>query len=110
MNNPGSVSTRMPRLARRLSLARDVLDVVPRQGQGQVTGARGAADLAEDGENLPVGGVIGDSRRRRDRFGRGEIVLGEGDQGLATDPQVLHRLAEFAQTRGESAEPASGSG
>ncbi|MGW4966116.1 hypothetical protein ACWEPL_53630 [Nonomuraea sp. NPDC004186] len=73
-----------------------MLDAVPRQGQ--VTGAQRAADLAEDGETVLVGGATEDSWRR-DRFGRGEILLGEGDEGLAADPQVLDRLAEFAQTR-----------
>ncbi|GAA3115714.1 hypothetical protein GCM10020001_038990 [Nonomuraea salmonea] len=31
----------------------------------------------------------------------GGIFLGEGDEGLAADPQVLDLLAELAQPRGE---------
>lgn len=46
--------------------------------------------------------MIGDSRRRPGRLGRGGILLGEGDECLAADPQVLDLLAEFAQTRGQS--------
>jgi hypothetical protein len=56
-------------------LGADVLDVVLAQGQvhgrGQATGAQGAADLAEDGENLLVGGVVGDRWWRRDGLDRG---------------------------------------
>lgn len=46
--------------------------------------------------------MIGDCRRRPGRLGRGGILLGEGDECLAADPQVLDLLAEFAQTRGQS--------
>ena len=64
----------------------------------QVTGAQGTAEVGEGGQDLLVGGVIGQRGRRPGRSRRlAVVVAGEGDEGLAGDLQVADRLAELAQ-------------
>jgi len=71
-----------------LELGADVLGVLGRdrqvQGHAQVAGSQGTAQVGEGGEDLLVGGVIGQRRRSgRLRGGLAVVVAGEGDQGLA---------------------------
>ena len=77
-----------------LELGADVLGVLGHdrqvQGQAQVTGPQGAAELGERGKDLLVSGVIGYRRRQPGRLcgGLAVVVPGEGDEGLAGDLQV----------------------
>jgi len=70
-------------------LGADVLGVLGHdrqvQGQAQVAGPQGTAELGERGKDLLVGGPAGYRRRRSGRLcgGLAVVVPGEGDQGLA---------------------------
>ncbi|MFI9595074.1 hypothetical protein [Nonomuraea sp. NPDC052265] len=80
-------------------LGTDVLDAVGGQRhihrQCQIAGGQRAAGRTEGGENLLVVGMI-EAGQRRDRLDRVGVRFGEGQEGLAADPQVLNLLTEFA--------------
>lgn len=109
VNRPGSGSVRIPRLTMRLSLERMPSVFFGRMGRSegfaQVAGPHRASGVGEDGQDLLVGRMV---RRggRRGRFGDGEVV-GDAQEGLSGDPQVVGLFVEFAGARPV---PRSGSG
>lgn len=93
----------MPRLTRRLSLARVFSMFLRSRGRSrarQRLRSCGLACAAHEGEDLLVGGVIGDHGRwwrRGCRIG----LAGQDEQGLAGDPEVIEVLVEFPQAAGQ---------
>ena len=110
-NNPGSVSTRMPRLASRFSLERMFSVFLAAIGRSRAThrsrARRGRPRPAKAVRICWVSGVIGERWRWPGRLCRRPAVVlpGEGDEGLPGDLQVADRLVELAEPGGELADP-----